>query len=133
MLPPNIHGFAIPRVPLSCFEISEVDMRESFLTMASLWNSPSHVTRILAQGSDWSTFLKVSALLYIFRLMVSHSLIIAIGVALVLAFTLFFVYEQYEEEIDGIVKVVSSRVTKEVSKLPMPFSILSRSKPSGSS
>lgn len=55
----NRHGFAIPRVLLSCFEISEVDMRESFLTMASLWNSPSHVTRILAQGSDWSTFLKV--------------------------------------------------------------------------
>ncbi|CAI9778216.1 unnamed protein product [Fraxinus pennsylvanica] len=130
MLPPNIYGFAIPRVSSSCFEISEVDMQEIFLIMASLWNSPSHVARILAQGNDWSIFLKVSALLYFCKLMVSHSLIIAIGVALVLAFTLFFVYEQYEGEIDGIVKVVSSRARKEVSKLPMPLtSILPECKP----
>ncbi|KAL2485376.1 3beta-hydroxysteroid-dehydrogenase/decarboxylase [Abeliophyllum distichum] len=128
MLPTNIYGFAIPRVSSSCFEISEVDMRESYLTMTSLWNSPSHVTRLLAQGRDWSTFLKVSAFLYFCKLIASHSLIIAIGLGLVLAFTLFFVYEQYEEEIDGIVKIVSSRARKATSlmvrKLPVPLTFI---------
>ncbi|GFY81356.1 hypothetical protein Acr_01g0011650 [Actinidia rufa] len=38
--------------------------------------------------------------------MLLHYLTEAIGVGLVLAFTSFFVYEQYEAEMDGIVKIL---------------------------
>ncbi|CAA3029319.1 3beta-hydroxysteroid-dehydrogenase decarboxylase isoform X1 [Olea europaea subsp. europaea] len=112
MLPANICGFTIPRVSSACFEVSKVDMRNSFLAMACMWNELSLVTRLLAQGEDWCTFLKVSSFFYFCKLIVPHFLTMAIGIALVVAFTLFFVYEQYEDEIDGMAKVVINRLRK---------------------
>ncbi|KAI8002371.1 3beta-hydroxysteroid-dehydrogenase/decarboxylase isoform 3 [Camellia lanceoleosa] len=71
--------------------------------IACMWNRVVQVTRALAQGEDWNLFFKVAVSLYFLKVIYSHYLTEAIGVGLVLAFTSFFVYEQYEEEIDGIV------------------------------
>ncbi|XP_059654680.1 3beta-hydroxysteroid-dehydrogenase/decarboxylase [Cornus florida] len=118
ILPSNVFGFTIPRISLSCFQISEVDMRNSITSIAYMWNSVIHVTRSLAQGEDWNIFLKVALSLYFLNLMLSQYLTVAIGAALVLAFTSFFVYEQYEVEIDAITKVLFNS-TREIMGLLM--------------
>ncbi|WOH12490.1 hypothetical protein DCAR_0831994 [Daucus carota subsp. sativus] len=105
-LPSNISGVKFPKMSASSFEISEVDMKTFSGAIAHIWKRIGDVIRILAQGQDWNTFFKVVALLYLFKWYVFHSLTTSIGVAIVLAFTLFFVYEQYEEEIDGIAEIL---------------------------
>uniref|UniRef100_A0A5B6ZX06 Reticulon-like protein n=1 Tax=Davidia involucrata TaxID=16924 RepID=A0A5B6ZX06_DAVIN len=127
ILPSKIFGFTIQRISLSCFEISEVDMRNSITTIACMWNNVVRVTRLLAQGDDWNIFFKVAVSLYFLKLVFSHSLTVAMGVALVLAFTSFFVYEQYEEEIDGIVKFLfnSMKVTMGLLMRNLPVSVAS--------
>ncbi|KAL2463445.1 3beta-hydroxysteroid-dehydrogenase/decarboxylase isoform 3 [Forsythia ovata] len=127
MLPANIRRFTFPRVSSTCCEVSKVDMRNSFLAMTCMWNELSLVTRLLARGEDWRTFLKVSAFLYLCKLIVPHFLTVAIGIALVLAFTLFFVYEQYEEDIDGMAKVAISSLRKTMisSARNLPMSLTS--------
>lgn len=102
-LPSNILGFTVERISSSSFEISEVDMTNLVTAIACMWNRVVQVTRALAQGEDWNLFFKVAVSLYFLKVISSHYLTEAIGVGLVLAFTSFFVYEQYEEEIDGIV------------------------------
>ncbi|PIN04185.1 Reticulon [Handroanthus impetiginosus] len=126
ILPLTGYGSTIPRLSSSYFEISEVDMRNSFFTMKCMWNKLDSITKSLAQGEDWSTFFKVSASMYIFKLIVPHYLPIAIGLALILSFTLCYVYEQYEDKIDMIAGVVYTIVSKAmilfISKLPMHLS-----------
>ncbi|CAK9148604.1 unnamed protein product [Ilex paraguariensis] len=67
---------------------------------------------------------EVAASLYFFKLIASCFLTIALGVALVLAFASLFVYEQYEEEIDGIATFLFKSVRKALGllmkNLPMP-------------
>ncbi|KAI3470154.1 hypothetical protein Pfo_026817 [Paulownia fortunei] len=125
ILPLSGYGSRIPRLSSSFFEISEVDMRNSFFTMKCMWDKLDCLTRSLAQGEDWSTFLKVSAFLYFCKLIVPHYLTMAIGLALIFSFTLCFVYEQYEEKIDVIARVAYSIVRKVMilllRKLPMPL------------
>ncbi|KAK6146320.1 hypothetical protein DH2020_020189 [Rehmannia glutinosa] len=125
ILPLIGYGSRIPRLSSSCFEISEVDMRNSFFTMKCMWDKLDCILKSLAQGEDWSTFFKASSFLYFCKLIVPHHLNAAIGLALVLSFTLCFVYEQYEEKIDGIARVVYSIARKTtillVRKLPMPL------------
>lgn len=127
-LPSNISGLTIPRISPSCFEISEVEMKNSATSAAHLWKRMIYMTRSLAQGEDWYTFFKVAVPLYFFKLYVLHSLTAAIGVALVLAFTSFFVYEQYEEEIDGIAEfllnITRAAVTLLLRNLPLSVASL---------
>ncbi|GFY92776.1 hypothetical protein Acr_08g0011720 [Actinidia rufa] len=52
------------------------------------------------------SFYPVATSLYCLKLMLLHYLTEAIGVGLVLAFTSFLVYEQYEAEVDGIMKIL---------------------------
>nr|GMD85414.1 3beta-hydroxysteroid-dehydrogenase/ decarboxylase isoform X1 [Ipomoea batatas] len=130
VLPPVVYGITVPRISWSCFEISEVDMRICVTTIGNMWNRMNHGTRLLAQGEDWCTFLKVAGLLYCLKLIVSLSLTAILGVALVLVFLVFFIYEQYEEEVDGVAKVLFSCGMSALSFLsrnsPMPLaSILS--------
>ncbi|XP_031123098.1 3beta-hydroxysteroid-dehydrogenase/decarboxylase-like isoform X2 [Ipomoea triloba] len=130
VLPPVVYGITVPRISWSCFEISEVDMRICVTTIGNMWNRMNHGRRLLAQGEDWCTFLKVAGLLYCLKLIVSLSLTAILGVALVLVFSVFFIYEQYEEEVDGVAKVLFSCGMSALSFLsrnsPMPLaSILS--------
>ncbi|GFP95795.1 3beta-hydroxysteroid-dehydrogenase/ decarboxylase isoform 3 [Phtheirospermum japonicum] len=117
ILPLIGYGSRIPRISSSCFEISEVDMRNSFFTMKWMLDKLDFLIKSLAQGEDWSIFLKV---------IVPQYLTAAVGLALVLSFALCYVYEQYEEKVDGIARVAYSITTKAMMlfarKLPMPLS-----------
>ncbi|KAL3641614.1 hypothetical protein CASFOL_012429 [Castilleja foliolosa] len=126
ILPLIGYGSRIPRISSSCFEISEVDMRNSFFTMKWMLDTLDCLIKSLAQGEDWSIFLKVSTCLYLCKVIVPQYLTAAVGLALVLSFVLCYVYEQYEEKIDGIARVAYSITTKAMilfaRKLPMPLS-----------
>ncbi|XP_042416774.1 3beta-hydroxysteroid-dehydrogenase/decarboxylase-like isoform X2 [Zingiber officinale] len=58
ILPSQMFGFNLKKIPSSCFEVSESTMRCIFLTLASLWNQGILAMRLLAQGDDWSIFFK---------------------------------------------------------------------------
>ncbi|XP_073157541.1 3beta-hydroxysteroid-dehydrogenase/decarboxylase [Henckelia pumila] len=125
ILPSNIYGWKIPEVSSQFFEISEVDMRNFVSALAWMWNGMCHLIKSLGEGTDWSTFLKVSTSLYACNLIIQCFLRMALGVALVLAFTLCFTYEQYEKEIDEMATVILTSSKKAMilfaKKLPKPL------------
>ncbi|VFQ75536.1 unnamed protein product [Cuscuta campestris] len=125
MLPPVVYGITVPRISWSCFEISEVDMRNCVSAAGNLWNRMNHGTRSLAQGEDWFTFLKVVGCLYCLKLIVSLSFTVFLAIALVAVFSVFFIYEQYENEIDGMCNILLSCGMGGLSflsrNLPMPL------------
>ncbi|GAV64310.1 3Beta_HSD domain-containing protein/Reticulon domain-containing protein [Cephalotus follicularis] len=106
VLPSRIFGFTVHRMSSSCFEVSETVVIDSVRSLAYLWNRGVNSIRSMAKGDDWNNFLKAAVTLYLLKLIVSQSVAVVIGVALILAFTAFFLYEQYESEIDGLVKVL---------------------------
>ncbi|XAR71111.1 3-beta-hydroxysteroid-4-alpha-carboxylate 3-dehydrogenase (decarboxylating) [Bertholletia excelsa] len=88
----NVLGFTIQESSLSSFEISEVDVTKLVRVITCMWN------RIVA------------IFLYFLKFIFNYYLTEAIGVGLVLAFTAFFVYEQYEQEIDGISTILLNAI-----------------------
>ncbi|EOY04821.1 hypothetical protein QUC31_017074 [Theobroma cacao] len=106
ILPSKICGFAVQRISSSCFKISESAVRDSIRSISYMWNKGVRNIRLLAKGEDWSNFFKAVVVLYFVMLILSYSMAVLIGIALVFAFTAFFVYEQYESEIDGLGKVL---------------------------
>ncbi|KAH9783496.1 3beta-hydroxysteroid-dehydrogenase/decarboxylase isoform 3 [Citrus sinensis] len=111
ILPSNIFGFNVKRISPSCFELSETVIKDSIARIAFLWNMGFRNIRLLAKGDDWNTFFKVAGSLYLSKLML-QSFTWSIGLALVFAFTAFFVYEQYEPEIDGLAKFLFNYLKK---------------------
>ncbi|KAH7521373.1 3beta-hydroxysteroid-dehydrogenase/decarboxylase [Ziziphus jujuba] len=104
ILPPNIYGFTVKRLSSSCFETSEMVVKDSIQNIVHFWNGGMYFIRSVAHGQDWKVFLKVVASIYFLKLILSQFVTTFIGMALVFAFTAFFVYEQYEPEIDGLAK-----------------------------
>ncbi|XP_050213284.1 3beta-hydroxysteroid-dehydrogenase/decarboxylase [Mercurialis annua] len=111
-LPEKIADFTIQRMSLSWFEVSESAVRDSVTSIASMWNRGVHSLQILLQERDANKLLKVAFSLYILKLILLHSLTAVVGVALVFGFTGFFVYEQYEVELDGLVKILHRGIDK---------------------
>lgn len=102
ILPVNI----FQKVALPCFVISEPTVRNMLGNVAFVWNHGVQIGKILAHGEDWSLFLKAAVLLYFLK-WISHSLTLLLGAVLVFAFTSFFIYEQYEDELDQFFRVVA--------------------------
>ncbi|KDP43887.1 hypothetical protein JCGZ_20897 [Jatropha curcas] len=127
-----ISSFAIQRISLSWFEISEAVVKDSITSIAYLWNRGVKRIRLLAQGEDWNNFIKVAFSLYFLKLILLQSLTVLVGVALVFAFTAFFVYEQYESEIDGLVEIVVDRIKGKqrllMRNLPAPVALFLQNK-----
>lgn len=124
-LPPKISSsFNTPKISLSSFEISENSVRDSIMSIVCLWNRGHHTIRSLAQGEDWNKFFQVALFLYFVKWILVESLAVAIGLALVFAFTAFFVYEQYESEIDGLTAMLFS-LTKGLLTSYVPASMTS--------
>ncbi|EEF32885.1 hydroxysteroid dehydrogenase, putative [Ricinus communis] len=123
-LPLKISGFTIQRISLSWFEISETMVKDSVTSIASLWNRGVHNIRLLVQGKDSNRFLKVLFVLYSIKLILLQSFTVVAGITLVFAFTAFFVYEQYEAEVDGLMKLLLSGIEESkrllMRKLPAP-------------
>ncbi|XP_062107862.1 3beta-hydroxysteroid-dehydrogenase/decarboxylase [Humulus lupulus] len=116
VLPTKVFGFDVKRLPLSCFEIHEGVVKDSITAVARLWNRGFYCVRSLAKGHHWKLFFKVVASGYFLKLISLHSSMMAMGIALAFAFTTFFVYEQYESEVDGVAKFLHGGV-KEIGKL----------------
>ncbi|PWA81927.1 3-beta hydroxysteroid dehydrogenase/isomerase family protein [Artemisia annua] len=90
----------------SLFEVSEMCMRRYVRNIVNIWNGASHIFRSLADG-DWSLFFKVVVYIHFFKLLVVNSFPISLGIALAFSFIVFFVYEQYEEEIEGLIGILN--------------------------
>ncbi|KAK8548299.1 hypothetical protein V6N13_054900 [Hibiscus sabdariffa] len=99
-------GYAVPKIPSSCFEIQDSDVKTLVGYVSYTWNRVVHSIKLLAKGDDWSRFFQVLVFLYFFKWIVSYSLAVLVGFVLVFAFTAFFVYEQYESVIEGLVAVL---------------------------
>nr|XP_043635102.1 3beta-hydroxysteroid-dehydrogenase/decarboxylase-like [Erigeron canadensis] len=118
---PKVNGYA--RF-LPCFEVSEMSVRSSVRTMATIWNGVGHFAKSLAEGNNWSLFFKVIVSVYLFKLLVVNHFPTSMGIGLAFSFVFFFVYEQHDVEIDGLVGVVYE-ITRQcilyvTSPLPMP-------------
>ncbi|RDY12678.1 3beta-hydroxysteroid-dehydrogenase/decarboxylase isoform 3, partial [Mucuna pruriens] len=103
LLPSKFFGFHIQRIPMSYFEVSDTAVKDSVTATVYIWNKGFQNIRGLAQGDDWSTFFKIAVFLYLLKSILSKLLTKLIGIGLVFSFMAFFVYEQYESEIDGLV------------------------------
>ncbi|XVF65627.1 hypothetical protein PTKIN_Ptkin09bG0264200 [Pterospermum kingtungense] len=127
ILPSKISGFAVQRISSSCFDIPESAVKNSIRSIAYTWNKGVRNIRLLAKGEDWSKFLKVVVFLYFVKWILSYSMAVLIGIALVSAFTAFFVYEQYESELDGLGNVLFSGImeSKGLLRRTIPASIAS--------
>ncbi|GAB2229039.1 hypothetical protein Droror1_Dr00023174 [Drosera rotundifolia] len=68
-------------------------------------NPLQHTTKSLAQGEDWNRLLKVAVRLYFLKLILSLPLTAVLAIALVIAFTSFFTYEQYEKELSASMRI----------------------------
>ncbi|XP_038688924.1 3beta-hydroxysteroid-dehydrogenase/decarboxylase [Tripterygium wilfordii] len=104
LLPLNMYG--IQWKPITSFEISATVVTDSVRTVTFLWNRGVRHLRLLAQGDDWNHFFKIAGSLYLLKLIILQSITLLVGIALVFAFTAFFVYEQYEPEIDGLARAL---------------------------
>ncbi|XP_071707128.1 3beta-hydroxysteroid-dehydrogenase/decarboxylase-like [Rutidosis leptorrhynchoides] len=109
---------------LPCFEVSEMCMRSCVRTIGSLWNGAVHLAKSLAQGNDWSLFFKIVISIHLFKLLMVNNFPTSIGVGLAFSFVFFFVYEQYDVEIDGLVgitfEILRQFIIYVTSRLPMP-------------
>ncbi|KAI3828960.1 hypothetical protein L1987_03072 [Smallanthus sonchifolius] len=106
----SLYGYSLLSTEMfsySHFEVSEMGMRNFVRNIVNIWNGVSHVVRSLAQGRNWSLFFKVVVPLSFFKLFLVNSFPISLGIALAFSFIVFFVYEQYEEEIEGLIGILN--------------------------
>ncbi|KAK8519508.1 hypothetical protein V6N12_025544 [Hibiscus sabdariffa] len=101
ILSSKLCGYAVQEIPSSCFEVTVSDVQKSLRSIAYIWNRGVRRITTLAKGEDWCKFFKVVVSLYLVKYMQSYSLAVPFGIALVYAFTAYFVYDQYEAEIDA--------------------------------
>uniref|UniRef100_A0ACD5YFZ7 Uncharacterized protein n=1 Tax=Avena sativa TaxID=4498 RepID=A0ACD5YFZ7_AVESA len=110
VLPSKVFGFAVEKVTPDYFEVSDSTLRNSIVCLGSLWNGAIHKLRVLAEGDDWGTFVKVVASLFCIKVMLSLQFRVLMGLVLASLFIVFIVYEQCEEEIDSLVAMASANI-----------------------
>ncbi|KAK3132943.1 hypothetical protein QOZ80_6AG0529870 [Eleusine coracana subsp. coracana] len=110
VLPPQVFGFTFDKVTSDYFEVSHSTLRNSFMCFASAWNGGIHKLRVIAEGDDWSTLLKVLVFLCSLKLMLNFQFRVMMGFVVASLFVVFIVYEQCEEEIDSIVAIASVKI-----------------------
>ncbi|KAL5703416.1 3beta-hydroxysteroid-4alpha-carboxylate 3-dehydrogenas(decarboxylating) [Ranunculus cassubicifolius] len=104
-LPPSLFGFKIKKISSSSeFQVSET-VENAILSIAFSWNHCMRTLHLISQGCDWNVFVKVFVCVYMFQWLVSFSFSTVVGAGIVFAFTTFFVYMQYEAEVDGAVEL----------------------------
>ncbi|XP_003578442.1 3beta-hydroxysteroid-dehydrogenase/decarboxylase isoform X1 [Brachypodium distachyon] len=110
VLPSQVYGLTVEKVTPDYFEVSHSALRNPIIRLASLWNGGIHKLRVIAEGDDWSTFLKVVASLFCIKVMLNFQFRMLMGVVLASLFIVFIVYEQCEEEIDASVTIASAKM-----------------------
>ncbi|CAN6485370.1 unnamed protein product [Victoria cruziana] len=112
-LPSSVLGIEIQKISPACFEVSVTSIRPFFILLASKWNRGVNLLRYLAQGDDWVTFVKVMGALFLMKVLLSLPSFLLIGAGLVFVFTAFYIYEQMEEEIDGLALTLATFLTED--------------------
>ncbi|CAL5063381.1 unnamed protein product [Urochloa decumbens] len=110
VMPSQVFGFTVEKVTSDHFEVSQSALRNSLMCLASAWNGGIHKLRVLAEGEDWSTLLKVFAFLYSIKILLNFQFRLLMGLVLASLFIVFIVYEQCEEEIDSLVSNASGKI-----------------------
>ncbi|XP_025802673.1 3beta-hydroxysteroid-dehydrogenase/decarboxylase-like [Panicum hallii] len=110
VLPSQVFGVTVEKFTSDHFELSHSALRNSLMCLASAWNGSIHKLRVLAEGEDWSTLLKVFAFLYSIKLLLNIQFRVLMGLVLASLFIVFIVYEQCEEEIDSLVSNASVKI-----------------------
>ncbi|CAN6182959.1 unnamed protein product [Urochloa humidicola] len=125
VLPSQVFGFTVEKVTSDHFEVSQSALRNSLMCLASAWNGSIHKLRVLAEGEDWSTLLKVFAFLYSIKILLNFQFRVLMGLVLASSFIVFIVYEQCEEEIDSLVSNASGKIKwlleRVVERVPAPL------------
>ncbi|KAB2009019.1 hypothetical protein ES319_D10G139300v1 [Gossypium barbadense] len=102
ILSSKICGFAVQEIPSSRFKVTESEAQQAMRSIAHTWNKGVRRIKSLAKGEDWSKFFRVVISIYLFKSIQAYSVAVLFGSVLVFAFTAFFVYDQYEAEIDAL-------------------------------
>ncbi|XP_014499775.1 3beta-hydroxysteroid-dehydrogenase/decarboxylase [Vigna radiata var. radiata] len=102
ILPAKMLGYTVEKMPKSWFHLSEDRSHKFALSVASSWNIAVNVLKSLAEGNDWVLLLKVVLSLFILSFLGAFSLQNLYTIGVTFAFIAFYVYEQKEEDIDGI-------------------------------
>ncbi|KHG02000.1 3beta-hydroxysteroid-dehydrogenase/decarboxylase-like protein [Gossypium arboreum] len=102
ILSSKICGFAVQEIPSSRFKVTESEAQQAMRSIAHTWNKGVRRITSLAKGEDWSKFFRVVISIYLFKSIQAYSVAVLFGIVLVFAFTAFFVYDQYEAEIDAL-------------------------------
>lgn len=125
-LPDKILGYTIEKIPASKYHLSEEKSRQLVMLVASLWNNAVNGLRSLCKGKDFTLFLKVVSSLLLLSFAGSISLWSLFTIGLPVAFVAFFVYEKYEQEIDGMVMGALSAGCKLKSDVSRKFSTIKK-------
>uniref|UniRef100_A0A0V0IQH2 Reticulon-like protein n=1 Tax=Solanum chacoense TaxID=4108 RepID=A0A0V0IQH2_SOLCH len=107
-LPQRIMGYKFDKVPVSCFHVSEETSHQVALSVVSGWNSAVKGLKSLCTGADCMFFLKVALCLLILSILGTISLQSLFAIGIPGSFTLFFIYEKKEEEIDHVLQDIVS-------------------------
>ncbi|BAT79761.1 hypothetical protein LR48_Vigan04g037100 [Vigna angularis] len=102
VLPAKMLGYTVEKMPKSWFHLSEDRSHKCALSVASSWNIAVNVLKSLAEGNDWVLLLKVVLYLFILSFLGAFSLQNLYTIGVTFAFIAFYVYEQKEEDIDGM-------------------------------
>ncbi|CAI0396999.1 unnamed protein product [Linum tenue] len=112
MAPIKMCLFTKKNQPASWFQNSESMAKDLVTFMTYIWNRAILSTKLLAQGRDWSRCSKILLSVYLGKILMMRSVTGTLGVAMIIAFTMFYVYEQYELQIDALTRVLQRRVKK---------------------
>ncbi|KAI3928220.1 hypothetical protein MKW98_023821 [Papaver atlanticum] len=126
-LPSPMFRLTVRMINPSHFQVPEATIKDLTISLTSAWNWWMRTLRSFARGDDWSTFFQVTVSLYLLKLLLSLSISTVFGLVLVFAFTAFFVYEQYEDEIDRVAEVsfmaIKSTMGLRFNKVSLQFGV----------
>nr|GEV53562.1 3-beta hydroxysteroid-dehydrogenase/ decarboxylase-like isoform X1 [Tanacetum cinerariifolium] len=105
-LPNRLMGYTVEKIPESKFQFSEEMTRKTALSMASSWNCAVDNLKSISSGNDWMLFFKMALSLFIISWIGSMSLPNFFVKVLPFVFAVFYTYDQYEDEVDRILKTV---------------------------
>uniref|UniRef100_A0A0D6R0R5 Reticulon-like protein n=1 Tax=Araucaria cunninghamii TaxID=56994 RepID=A0A0D6R0R5_ARACU len=106
-LPYSMFGYTIRQIPSSCFQIHEGNVQSAVLCVTSAWNSGLTTLKILSQGKDWALFFKTMGVLLFLKFLGAFAFPTLVGLGLIFMFSVFYIYEQKEEEVDELVKAIT--------------------------
>lgn len=112
MLPTKILGYNIDKMPPSYFHLSEENAHQFATSAGSSWNCIVGILRSLCKGRDWALFLKVVIILLLLSFLGAMPMQSSYKIGIPALFIGVYIYEKWEEEIDGTFDKVRLEVLK---------------------